>query len=137
MERDINRIELTTDFSETSQKLEGVFGEFGYSLSEDIYEINEFLKNFDPNLPPSGETDFEPIFKKIISLDESIKWRPYRKEFMTYTKYQRKKVFCSLYGPEDIQLYLTSGQNGLDYKVYDGQKVSDLYRKLSLGQLFT
>lgn len=99
-------------------------------------EIDEFIENFDPNLPPSGETNFEPIFKKIISLDKSIKWRPYRTEFMAYTKHKRKSIFCSLYGPEDVQLYLTSGHKGLDFKIYEGQEVSELYSKLSSRQLF-
>ncbi len=132
MKIDSNKIELIVGFSGNPKKSEGVFRGFGCSLSEDIYEINEFLKNFDPNLPPSGETDFKPIFKKIVSLDDSIKWRSYKKEFMAYTRYKRKKVLCSLYGPEDIQLYLTSGHSGLDYQIYEGQEVDDLYRKLSL-----
>ena len=99
-------------------------------------EIDEFLENFDPNLPPNGETNFEPIFKKIISLDKSIIWKPYRHEFMAYTKHKRNKIFCSLYGPEDAQLYLTSQHKGLDYKIYEGQEVLDLYKKFSSRQLF-
>ncbi len=94
-------------------------------------EIDEFLETFDPNLPPSGETNFEPIFKKIISLDESIKWIAHRKEFMGYMKHKRKRIFCALYGPEDIELGITAGYNGLDYKFYEGPEVSELYRKLS------
>lgn len=94
-------------------------------------EIDEFLENFDPNLPPTGETDFEPIFKKVISLDKSIKWITHRNDFMGYMRHKRKRVLCSVYGPEDIQLYLTAGHNGFDYKVYEGQEISELYRKLS------
>ncbi len=96
-----------------------------------IDEIDEFLENFDSNFLPSGETDFEPIFKKIISLDESIKWRTYGQEFMAYAKHKRKRIFCALYGPEDIQLGITIGYSGRDYKFYEGKEVSDLYSKLS------
>ncbi len=94
-------------------------------------EIDEFIKKFDLNLSPSGQTNFEPIFKKIISLDKSIKWISHRKEFTGYMKYKRKRIFCALYGPEDIELGITAGYNGSDYRFYDGPEVSELYKKLS------
>ncbi len=36
LERDLNRIELTTEFSGNTKNLEEVFRRFGYSLLEDV-----------------------------------------------------------------------------------------------------